>query len=192
MKNIIEVAKRQPSTVAVLILLILSYAFNIYASDLLTRSYQESLFPVPYFEAQLSFDAQRIKEWYGFLIEHNTLDKYLQTQHIDYLFMLSVLLLHFFALLFVSRLFPSASRWRRGLIICALISSLAPIADGLENLVSYVMLADPLEFSSYLAILYSSFAALKFAMFIFAYTALAVGLLAALIMFLYAMTQRRI
>lgn len=46
-----------------------------------------------------------------------------------------------------------------------------------RNAVSYVMLANPLQFASFWAYIYSSFAALKFAMFTFAYVAAAVGLL---------------
>jgi hypothetical protein len=136
MKYFFGICKTRPRTLAVVALLLMSYVFYFYASSTLTKSYEESLFPVPYYEAQMSFDAEKIKGWYAFLIEHNTFDKYLYTQHIDFIFMVSVLLLHFFALLLVSRLFPSSSRWRSGMIVFAIISSLAPIADALENLVS--------------------------------------------------------
>jgi hypothetical protein len=189
-KKLIEIFKSQPSTLSVVVLVLASYVFNFYASDILTKSYLESLFPVPYFEAQLSFDAEKLKGWYSFLIENNTMDKYLQTQNIDFLFMASVLLLHFFALLLVSRLFPSSSRWRSGMIVCAVVSSLAPIADALENLVSYIMLADPLQFPDFLAYIYSSFAAIKFFMFIFAYAAFPVGLIAALFIYVFGRARR--
>lgn len=74
-------------------------------------------------------------------------------------------------------LFPVGSTWRSAMVICALLSTLAPVADALENAMSYVMLANPLQFASFGAYIYSSFAALKFAMFTFAYVAAVVGLL---------------
>jgi hypothetical protein len=189
MKRFIETCKKKPRTLAVAVALLVSYLFYFYASSTLTQSYQDSLFPVPYYEAQMSFDADKIKGWYAFLIEHNTFDKYLYTQHIDFIFMVSVLLLHFFALLLVSRLFPSTSRWRTGMIVCAIASSLAPIADALENLVSYIMLADPLQFPAYLVYIYSSFAVLKFSMFVFAYAAFGIGLVAAFMFHAYGLVQ---
>ena len=63
----------------------------------------------------------------------------------------------------------------------ALLSAIAPIADTLENLVSYVMLADPIGFPDSFALLYSSLATIKFAMFIFAYVALAIGVVVAMV-----------
>ena len=53
----------------------------------------------------------------------------------------------------------------------ALLSPLAPILDALENLVSFVMLSQPLSFEPALALIYSALAAGKFAMFTFAYVA---------------------
>lgn len=65
------------------------------------------------------------------------------------------------------------------MVTAALLSAIAPLADQMENLVSYVMLADPTGFAPRLALVYSGFASLKFAMFVFAYLALSIGLLAA-------------
>ena len=67
------------------------------------------------------------------------------------------------------------------MVICALISAIAPFSDQLENLVSYIMLANPNSFADSLAYIYSSFAATKFAFFVFAYVAAPLGLIAGLI-----------
>jgi hypothetical protein len=158
----------------------LSLVANILATSWLNASYAASRFPVPYHEAQLSFSAPRLKIWYAQLIEFGTLDLYLQTQYIDHLFILTVLVLHSATLLWVSRMFPVTHRARRLLVIAALLSAIAPIADTLENVVSYVMLADPKGFPEGLAWLYSTLAALKFAAFTFAYAALIVGVIAGL------------
>ena len=161
------------------IIVLFAFAFNLAASQWLNASYASSKFPVPYFEAQLSFDHLKLKTWYAALTALGTLSIYTQTQHIDFVFIISVLLLHFFALLFAAKLIPASSKWHKLSLIAALASTIAPLADALENLVSYLMLLNPIDFNSYLALIYSSFAAVKFAFFTFAYIALAVSLVAA-------------
>ena len=73
---------------------LLALLFNFWATDLLNASYASSGFPVPYWQAQLSFDANKLKSWYQILIERGTLDRYIQTQHIDFVFIASVLCSH--------------------------------------------------------------------------------------------------
>ncbi len=160
---------------------LIALALNLAATRWLDASYAASAFPVPYYEAQLSFDAQRLKDWYAYLSERGTLGLYLRTQHIDFAFIASVLALHAAALLWVSRLFPGPSRWRQLMVWASLLSALAPLADAVENLISYVMLVNPQDFVPALALAYSSAAAVKFAMFTFAYLAFAAGLVMALI-----------
>jgi hypothetical protein len=166
----------------------LAFVFNLVVSYWLNSSYAESRFPVPYFEAQLSFDHLKLKNWYGFLIEKGTLQTYIQTQHIDFLFIASTVLLHLFALLLLSRLFSEKTTWRRLMVVSALIAMVAPLADAIENFISYVMLANPLAFPAPLAIVYSSFSALKFAMFTFAYLVA----IAALLLFFYQWGAKKI
>jgi hypothetical protein len=168
------------SVLKLAILVLSAFIFNFAASEWLNASYIDSKFPVPYYEAQLSFDHLKLKAWYAVLISKGTLANYLQTQHIDFVFIVSVLLLHFFALLFVAKLIPPAVKWHQFILIAALLSTIAPLSDALENGVSYLMLMNPLDFSSHLALIYSSFAATKFAFFVFAYIAVIVGFTAAL------------
>jgi hypothetical protein len=158
-----------------------SFMLNLAATAWLNASYAASKFPVPYHVAQLSFDAQRIKNWYAYLIEQETLAIYWQTQFIDFGFIATVLLLHMSMLWLASRLFEVDSFGRRWMERAAVLSAIAPLADTLENLVSFVMLSDPTGFPDGLALLYSSLAAIKFAFFIFAYVALPVGVLAGII-----------
>jgi hypothetical protein len=168
------------SVLKLVIIVLLAFAFNLAATEWLNASYISSQFPVPYFEAQLSFDHLKLKAWYATLIAKGTLSTYIQTQHIDFVFIVSVLFLHFFALLFVAKLIPTSSKWHKLALISALLSTIAPMADALENLVSYLMLMNPLDFNSYLALIYSSFAVIKFAFFTFAYVAVVVSLVVAL------------
>ncbi|HOY21806.1 MAG TPA: hypothetical protein PK002_01560 [Cellvibrio sp.] len=181
MKSLYRYFLNAPTTLTLILLTPAAFIFNLWASNILTESYIASKFPVPYFVAQLSFNPEQLKTWYGVLIEQGMLDKFLQTQHIDSLFIVSTLLLHCVVLLLISRLFAANSKGRKIMVICALISAIAPACDQLENLVSYVMLANPRDFFSGLAYIYSSFAAIKFAFFVFAYVTAAIGLVAGLI-----------
>jgi hypothetical protein len=168
------------STTQLVAISFLSFLFNLWATDLLNSAYAASAFPVPYWQAQLSFDHQKIKSWYGFLLSKDTLAGYVHAQNIDFIFIASVLLLHVAVLLSISRLLPPKSTGRRLLVWAALLSVIAPAADAIENGISYIMLANPTSFEPALALAYSSAAALKFAMFTFAYVAAISGLFASL------------
>lgn len=181
MKSLYRYFLYSPKTLTLVFLTTAAFIFNLWASNILTESYIESKFPVPYYVAQLSFNPEQLKTWYSFLVDQGTLNKYIQTQHIDSLFILSTLFLHSLALVLISRLFVENSQARKIMVVCALISSIAPVSDQLENLVSYIMLANPKDFLNILAYIYSSFAATKFAFFVFAYAAVSVGLIAGLI-----------
>jgi hypothetical protein len=159
---------------------LVSLLFNLWATKILNAAYAASGFPVAYWQAQLSFNHEQLKGWYAFLVDKGTLDLYVHTQLIDFVFIASVLLLHTAALLALSRGLPAQSKARQALVWAALLSTIAPLADAVENGISFVMLANPTGFEPWLAIAYSTFAALKFGMFTFAYLAAVGGLLAAL------------
>jgi hypothetical protein len=169
----------QQSLKKLTVLTLLALAFHMFASSILNKSYEASQFPVQYYVAQLSFSPESLRQWYGQLIEKGTLDIYIQTQHIDFLFIASVLVLHPLALLLIAKLFANDSIWQKIMIGSAALSALAPLADALENWVSYVMLAQPADFAPWLAYLYSGVASLKFAMFVFAYVMACMGILIA-------------
>jgi hypothetical protein len=169
----------KPSTMSLAVISLVALAANLMATAWLNASYALSRFPVPYHEAQLSFSAARLKGWYAQLADFGTLDAYLRTQYIDHAFILTVLVLHFAVLLWASRLFLADHVGRRLMVAAALWSAVAPLADTLENFVSYAMLADPADFAAGLALLYSGLATVKFAAFTFAYVALVLGLLGA-------------
>ena len=157
-----------------------SLLFNLWATKILNAAYAASGFPVAYWQAQLSFNHEKLKGWYAFLQYNGTLDLYVHTQLIDFIFIASVLFLHTAALLALSRALPAQSKARQAAVWAALLSTIAPLADAIENGISFVMLANPTGFEPSLAIAYSSFAAIKFGMFTFAYLAAIIGLCAAL------------
>ncbi len=172
--------QNRPTTAVLVVIVVAALLLNLAATAWLNASYAASQFPVPYYVAQLSFDAQQIKSWYAFMMERDTLRLYWQTQFIDFAFIATVLVLHVAVLLLVSRLFVPGTRGRRWMVMAAALSAVAPLADAAENMVSFAMLSDPLGFPGGLAQIYSSLAALKFGFFMFAYVALPVGIVAGL------------
>ncbi|MBL0729634.1 hypothetical protein [Piscinibacter sp. HJYY11] len=171
MKDFISHWTKWPSTRSFLVWVPLAFALNLWATQWLNESYASSQFPVPYYVAQLSFDAAKLKAWYGQLLALGSLDLYVRTQHIDFAFIASTLVLHFLVFAWIGRSFGAHSRIRRGWVVFALVSAIAPIADACENLVSYFMLADPTGFPDHLALAYSTFASIKFFFFFVAYMA---------------------
>jgi hypothetical protein len=146
--------------------------------------YARSEFPVPFYFGQTRFDGEAIKGFYQVLIEKGTLDIYVQTQLVDYVFMATTFLSFFCLAAAVMR--TTRAVYSKGVLvkIARLFVWLAPTAaimDALENLVSFVMLADPTGFANWLAIPYSSFAVLKFTIFGATYLWVLIALLACLL-----------
>ena len=191
MKNLFQQWQSKVTAPQLIVVSLLALVFNFWATELLNTSYASSGFPVPYWQAQLSFDANKLKGWYQVLIERGTLDRYIQTQHIDFVFIVSVLILHVAVLLAIARAMPANSWLRRAMVGAAMLSAIAPIADALENVMSYIMLSNPADFADGLAWAYSSLAAIKFAMFTFAYLAAVVGIIAAAWLFVTRRIQTR-
>lgn len=158
------------------------YAISSY---FLETSYASSKFPVPYFVQQTSFDAPQMKSWYAYMLEQGTFDIYLTTQFIDFAFIAAVIFAGFTTWTLVSNLFSQGSFFNRIGHKMAFALPLAGLFDILENIVSFFMLAKPLDFAEGLIIPYSSFAVLKFACWTVALIWLALSLLALPIHTLY-------
>lgn len=132
------------------------------ANAILERSYAASQFPVPFAVGQTSFSGETLKGYYSYMIEKDTLGIYWQTQFIDFLFIGAI----FLAGLVVSLLFARLDRGKAFLygiaLAAAIILPLGAIFDASENLLSFFMLSQPVSFPNWLALVYSSFAVLKF------------------------------
>lgn len=149
------------------------------AQAILNSFYARSGYPVPYYVGQTSFSATKLESWYGAMDAAGTLGIYWQTQFVDFAFIAATALLHFFALVLVARLLPDG-RWRRLGLAFVVVGLLAPAFDALENLVSFIALANPAEVNPVVAVVYSTFAVLKFAGFFAVYLWVPIGLVAAL------------
>lgn len=140
------------------------------ANAVLNHLYAASGHPVDYATGQTSFSAERIKGWYGEMAAGGTLDVYLATQLFDYVFILTVLATGALGATFLAR--KSVGRCRAAALWAAAMLATGAGLDAIENLISFVMLADREGFPAYLAVAYSSIAVAKFA-----FIASAMGLL---------------
>jgi hypothetical protein len=146
--------------------------------------YVDSQFPVPFYIGQTTFNAEELKGYYAVLISKGTLDKYFWVQMADYLFMVTVFVSFFALMTAVYRSLPNV-KWLKDLAwVMVLIAPTAALFDAVENLVSFFFIANPQGFSDWLVYPYSSFAVIKFAIFILAYLWAIVGLLISVIGFL--------
>ncbi|WP_456789811.1 hypothetical protein [Cellulomonas sp. P5_C5] len=141
--------------------------------------YARSAYPVPYYEGQLSFSASKLEGWYGTMQQDGTLGVYWQTQLVDFAFIAATAVFFTALLLCVARAVPSTHPARRIALALVPLGAAAASLDVVENLVSFVMLADPTSISAPVALLYSGVAALKFAGFLGVYAWTVVGLVLA-------------
>ena len=142
--------------------------------------YAQSGHPVDYATGQTTFDAAQIKEYYAAMQEGGTLDVYIRTQQFDFLFLATLGLFGLLLGTFIARFARVGSwgRWFGGAV--AIFAIVGASCDAIENIWSFVMLADPQGFAAWLAIPYSGFAVAKFAAITLAMVSaiIAIGLIA--------------
>lgn len=142
--------------------------------------YERSGYPVPYYVGQTSFDSSKLEGWYSSMDAAGTLGIYWQTQFVDFGFIVATALLHFWLLVLVARLLRGA--WRTVALWFVFVGLSAPAFDALENLMSFIALANPTEIGPVVATVYSSFAVLKFVGFFAVYLWVPVALIAAAVL----------
>lgn len=128
----------------------------------LDASYAASNHPVGYATGQTTFDGQAIKGFYAVMQDAGTLDVYLRTQIIDFGFLAMIAVFGLLLGSLVGRAGRPGSRVRKAGAGAAVAAVLGALCDASENLVSFVMLADPQGFPDWLALPYSGFAVVKF------------------------------
>lgn len=115
------------------------------------------------FAVQLAFDLDVIRNQYAGLVEQGTLDTYVTTQVLDYLFISGLAAFGSLLHRLIARAHTLGSRWHRLARFGGLLVVTSAGFDAVENLVAFAMLADPSGFPSLLAPIYSSLAAVKWA-----------------------------
>lgn len=135
-----------------------------FAKTKLDASYAASGHPVDYMTGQTGFNAEAVKGYYAQMQDAETLDVYWTTQLIDFGFIAAMVCLGLFFCTLVARA-GRIDSWARRIGIIAGASLVGgAISDAIENGWSFVMLSNPADFAGWLAIVYSGFASLKFAL----------------------------
>lgn len=137
---------------------------------ILNASYAASGHPVDYKTGQLAFSAEKIEEYYGVMANQGTLDIYLRTQIIDYGFIFATALAAWVLGTALARLALGQGLVYWGGLAVAVLGVTGAGFDALENLISFVMLARPEAIADPVALIYSGFAAAKFACLMPAFT----------------------
>ena len=127
--------------------------------------------------------AAAIKGYYAHLEQLGALNLYVQTQLIDFGFIAMMALMGLMFGTLVSRLGGQESWGQRLGGAAALSVMCGALCDVLENLVSFVMLADPTGFADWLALPYLTFAVAKFGL-------ITLGLALALLSFAIGAVER--
>lgn len=136
--------------------------FNLVKTRL-DASYAASGHPVDYATGQTAFSAEKVMGWYAQMQGKGTLEIYHQTQIIDFAFLSMIALIGILLGTLAAR-FSAAGTWGRKLGLAVAVLAMAGAAmDAAENLVSFAMLAQPEAIPQALAVVYSSFAVVKFA-----------------------------
>ncbi len=130
----------------------------------LDASYAASLHPVDYATGQLSFNADLVEGYYSTMASHGTLPIYWRTQFIDFGFLAMVALIALLLGTLVARLSQQGNWGYRFGIAAAALGVCGAMMDAAENVTSFVMLLHPTEIAGFVALIYSSFAAIKFAL----------------------------
>lgn len=132
------------------------------AKSALDSFFAASGYPVDYATGQLSFSAEKLAEYYGSMVAGGTLDIYVKTQIIDFAFIAGFTILGIALGTLMMRF--SCGRWTRLLgVVVVGFAMIGGLFDSFENFASFVMLADPANINAIIALIYSSFAAVKFA-----------------------------
>lgn len=129
----------------------------------LDRLYADSGHPVDYATGQLTFQGETIFGYYEAMRSAGTFGIYVQTQLIDFLFIASVIAFGLCLGTLIARFGRAGSAVHMMGIGAAFFAFAGGSFDALENLMSFWMMQFDTAIPQTLALIYSSFAALKFA-----------------------------
>jgi hypothetical protein len=142
--------------------------------------YAQSLFPVPFYVGQTTFDATELKSYYAVLVLQGTLGRFFWVQMADFLFMVTVFTSFFAVMVAIYRSLPAITWLKKLAMMMIVVAPMAALFDAAENGVSFFFMADPAGFADWLVYPYSGFAVIKFAIFILAYLWIVIGSLVSL------------
>lgn len=143
--------------------------------------YAASKYPVDYATGQLAFSAERLAQYYAHMEGLGTLGVYYRTQLFDFVFILCMVTFGVMLSALMMRFAHDTKIGRPAAYGIAFATVGGAMCDAIENMFSFVLLAQNPEISTLLALMYSSFAALKFGLLTLAMVSFAVTVIAILI-----------
>ena len=188
--NYVDGLNHKPSMSVLLLGSVISFLLMGFANSILEASYSKSQFPVPFMIGQTAFNGELLKSYFQVLLEKGTIGVFIQTQFIDFLFIFSVILLGFFAWVFIARLHGKGTFFRKAGLWFSFSLPLAGVSDAVENIFSFFLLAAPLTFPNWLAIPYSTIAVIKFAFWTVGLIWLTVSILALILKFIIGLFKQ--
>ncbi len=159
----------------------LAFALTRVTNIILDASYAASQYPVPFYVGQTAFSGEKLKAYFAYMLQRDTLGIYWRTQFIDFSFIIATFISGLVISLFLARLHQKTSWLYKLSVLAAVIVPMGAVFDALENLVSFVMLSQPTSFPNWLAFVYSSFAVIKFAAITMGYGLWVISLLGFLV-----------
>ena len=143
------------------LLIVMSFGLMIGGLSIATVAFEQARFPGSLFTAQLAFDADLIRTQYATLIANGTMSTYITAQILDYLFIIGLGAFGYFLHVAIARAHSEGSTWHKVARVAGLLVVTSASFDAIENIASFMMLADPTGFAPWLAPLYSSLATAK-------------------------------
>jgi len=159
--NAISSLAERMTYASVIFYLLTSIVFLVGGLVSANKYYGLSGYPVQLFAGQLAFNPEKVARWYQFLISNNTLDLYIKTQYLDFIFIFGLMATIFFTQILLVKLNPKESAWYRFAVGMCVWGPLLATADIWENITTLTMLASPTNFTPWLAYLASSFTVWK-------------------------------
>ena len=129
----------------------------------LTNVFGKTQYPGCWVMGQLTFSGQELRSHFSELIDLGTLVRYREAHYLDFVFIVIYSPVLFVSTLWLARKFNGV--WQRSGFIAALLYPIAGLMDAIENHLLLSILTEPIGFAEWLAIAYSSFAAIKFLLF---------------------------
>lgn len=143
--------------------------------------YARSGFPVDFATGQLAFDGATILGYYDAMRAGGTMGIYVQTQLFDFAFIASVIAFGILLGTLIARLGTRGSAAQKMGIGATWFAFAGGSFDAGENVMSFVMMQFSASIPQVLALIYSSFAALKFASLTLAMLLAALALIAGIV-----------
>ena len=153
---IIEKLNSSPSNKKCKIFILTGLVIRFIVIPIMQHYSNLSGFPAEFISSQLSFNGDVLKSYYA----QTNIDYYRISPMLDYFFMFGYGISIFSAILLISRKYENQQFKKIGNFM-ALGAVIAAICDGIENIFILIMIADISGFPNVLALLFSTFALIK-------------------------------